>query len=229
MNASEVTEDTGRDTTSETARDKRIPSVPAPKRRLSPDAERTLTQRQLEILDALEQWVLRGGSADVTMAEIARQMGCSLRTLYAIAPSKDELVLIILDLRLHRFGREAVRALELEASPLARLRAYLRATNLALQPTAEAFLRDFARVRGVSALNASHADYIVAITGALLEEAVAAREIAPVNTRAIAFVLGRLGADFARARQADVVRGSPQRTADEAAEIILNGLRRADG
>ena len=162
------------------------------------------------------------------MAEIARQVGCSLRTLYGIAPSKDELVLIILDRRLHRFGREAIRALELDESPLARLRAYLRATNLAVQPTTAAFSRDFAAVPGVRALNASHADYIVAVTRALLDESVAEGEIEPLNTAAIAHVLGRLGNDFARARRAELVEGSPQKTADDVAEIILGGLRRVE-
>ena len=73
----------------------RKPAVRAPKRRLSREAEEALTPRQFEVLEDLEAWVLRGGIADVTMAEIAKEMGCSLRTLYGIAPSKDELVLTI--------------------------------------------------------------------------------------------------------------------------------------
>jgi AcrR family transcriptional regulator len=158
------------------------------------------------------------------MAEIAREMGCSLRTLYGIAPSKDELVLIILDRRLHRFGREAVRALEGEERPLTRLRAYLRATNRAVQPTTAAFAQDFAAVPGATELNESHAQYIVSITRALLEEAVANGDIQPLNTPALAHILGRLGNEFARASLAEVVGRSPRRAANEAAEIILDGL-----
>ncbi len=209
-------------------RDLRLPNVPAPKRLLSREAEESLTPRQLEILDALEAWVLQGDFADVTMAEIAKRMECSLRTLYGIAPSKDELVLVILDRRLHRlqrFGRDAIRALELDEPPLTRLRAYLRATNRAVQPTTAAFSRDFATVPGAKELNESHASFVVAITCALLEEAMASGEIAPLNAPAIAQLLGRLGYDFAHARLSDVVEGSPRKTADAAAEIILDGLR----
>lgn len=202
-----------------------MPSVSALKPRLSREAERSLTPRQLEILDALEEWGLSGGFADVTMAEIAKRMECSLRTLYGIAPSKDELVLVILDRRLHRFGREAMRALDLEEKPLARLRAYLRATNRAVQPTTAAFSQDFARVPGAPELNESHAEYVVAITRALLEEAVVEGEIAPLNAAAVAHVLGRLGNDFARASLAKVVHGSPRETANATAELILDGLR----
>jgi AcrR family transcriptional regulator len=202
-----------------------MPTVTAPKRRLSYDAEQALTPRQLEILDALEDWVLQGGFADVTMAEIAKRMGCSLRTLYGIAPSKDELVLAILDRRLHRIGREAVRALESDETALARLHAYLRATNLAVQPTTAAFSRDFSTVPGARQLNEAHTDYIVAITQALLNEAMEEGQIGPVNTAALAILLGRLGNEFARAEMTDVVCGSPQKTADAAAEIIIAGLR----
>jgi len=196
----------------------------APKRKLSREAEQALTPRQLEILDALEDWVLRGGFADVTMAEIARRMGCSLRTLYGIAPSKDELVLIVLDRRLHRIGRDAMQVLESNDTPLVRLRAYLRATNLAVQPTTAAFARDFAAAPGAPALNEAHTDYIVAIARNLLEEAIETGEIEPVHAPAIAHVLGRLGNDFAGIKRAGVLDGSVETTANRVAEILIRGL-----
>lgn len=131
--------------------------VQAPKRLLAPEVERALTTRQLEILDALEDSVLVESLAEVTMAEIARRLSCSLRTLYGIAPSKDELVLTVVDRRLHRIGRDAMRALDLEGSPLMRLRAYLRATNQAVQPTTAAFSRDFARDPAAQRIVGAHA------------------------------------------------------------------------
>jgi AcrR family transcriptional regulator len=199
--------------------------VRAPKRRLSRKAESALSPRQLEILDVLEEWILRGGFADVTMAEIAKRAGCSMRTLYGIAPSKDALVLALLDRRLHRIGREAIRALDLEEPPLERLRAYLRATNLAVQPNTAAFSNDFARVPGAPALNEAHAAYVVAITRALLDEAVAEQQIGEINTAAVAHILGRLGNDFSRPSLQNIISGAPQTTADAIAEIIFAGLR----
>ena len=126
----------------------RYKNVRAPKRLLSASAEASLTVRQLEILDTLDESVLRDDFKDLTMAEIAKRMTCSLRTLYGIAPSKEALVLAVADRQLHRIGREAMQALELELSPLERLRAYLRATNLALQPKMVSFTRDFGRLSG---------------------------------------------------------------------------------
>ena len=202
-----------------------LPKVRAPKRRLSLQAERALTPRQLEILDELESSLFSEGFADVTMAEIARRMGCSLRTLYGIAPSKDELVLAVADRQLHRIGLEARRALEGDAPPLDRLRAYLRATNRALQPMTVAFSDDFNRIDGASGLADAHARCIVDITRALLDESVRAGEIGAVETGPIAAVLGRLGRDFSRPDLEEVAGGSPRETADALTDIFLLGLK----
>ncbi len=201
-----------------------FPHVPAPKRRLSRSAEQSLTARQLEILDTLDASVLGGGFSDLTMAEIAKRMTCSLRTLYGIAPSKEELVLAVADRHLQRIGREAMEVLRLDGSPLSRLRAYLRATNLALQPTAVIFSMDFDKLSGARQLADAHAGYIVAITRALLDEAVEAGDVEPLDTAALALVLGRLGREFSRPDVEKIVPRSARETADAIAEIILNGL-----
>ena len=201
------------------------PRLRAPRRLLSPEAESALTPRQVEILDQLEASLFSDGFADVTMAEIARRMGCSLRTLYGIAPSKDELVLAVADRQLHRIGLEARKALDGDAPPLDRLRAYLRATNLALQPMTVVFSDDFQRVAGARGLADDHAACIVDITRALLDESVQAGQIAEIDTAPIAAVLGRLGRDFARPRFEDVAGDSARDAADSVAEIILTGLQ----
>lgn len=201
-----------------------FPDVRAPKRRLSSSTEQSLTARQLEILDTLDESVLGAGFSDLTMAEIAKRMTCSLRTLYGIAPSKEELVLAVADRHLQRIGREAMETLELDQSPLSRLRAYLRATNLALQPTTVIFSMDFNKLPGARQLADAHAGYIVAITRALLDESVEGKEIGPLDTAALALVLGRLGREFARPDVERIVQNSARETADSIAEIILDGL-----
>ena len=207
-----------------TKRDDRYKNVRAPKRLLSASAEASLTVRQLEILDTLDESVLRDDFKDLTMAEIAKRMTCSLRTLYGIAPSKEALVLAVADRQLHRIGREAMQALELELSPLERLRAYLRATNLALQPKMVSFTRDFERLSGARGMAEAHTRYIVEITRALLDEAVETGEVNSFDTGSLALVLGRLGREFSRPEVAGIPKSSARDAADSIAEIILNGL-----
>jgi len=205
-----------------------LPGVRAPKPLLAPEAERRLTPRQREVLGALEELVVRGGFAELTMAAIAARLGCSLRTLYEISPSKDELVLVVVDRRLRRIGRRAIAALDAPQTPLAALRAYLRTANEAVQPTTVAFAREFADVPGAQRLLDAHEGYVVAVTRSLLERAVAKGEIGPVDSAALAHVLGGLGREFSRPEvAATAVSRTPKESADAITELLLRGLERA--
>lgn len=202
----------------------RFPGVRAPKPLLSREAERQLSARQLELLDELEEKLLREGLGDLTMAEIASLVGCSLRTLYGIAPSKDELLLTVVDRRLHRIGRAAVERLDPSMRPLDALRAYLQAANEAVGPESRAMSADLAKVAGAGRLFSTHEAYLIAVAQNLLDRAVASGQIAPVDTAAIAHVLGGLGREFARPEVAEITRASPKETADAVTEIVLRGL-----
>jgi len=202
----------------------RFPGVRPPKPLLPPEAERRLTERQRQLLDVLEDLVVRGGLAELTMAEIAAGVNCSLRTLYGISPSKDELVLAVVDRRLHRIGRAAIASLDATLPPLEALRRYLGAVNEAVRPTTAEFVRDFAGVPGARRLFDAHEGYVIAVARNLLERAVAEGQIEKVDTAAVAHVLGSLGREFSRPEVMPVIAGSPKETADALAEILLRGL-----
>jgi len=202
----------------------RLAGVRAPKPLLDAETERRLSARQLEILDELEGGLLSDGLGGLTMAEIAARMNCSLRTLYGIAPSKDELILTIVDRRLHRIGRAAIAQLDASMSPLAALRAYLRAANVAVQPESVAFGEALAHVPGAQRLIDAHEHYVVAVTQRLLDRALEAGEIRPVDTAAVAHVLGGLGREFSRPDVAEIAAAPPRATADAVADVILRGL-----
>lgn len=204
----------------------RFPGVQAPRALLPSETERRLTARQRELLDELEEIFSAEGFADLTMAQIAAQVNCSLRTLYGISSSKDELVLTVVDRRLRRIGRAAIEPLRASMSPLQALRSYLRAVNEALQPTTAAYSRELVRISGASRLVAAHESYVIAVTRSLLDRAVAEGEVRPVDTAAVAHVLGGLGRELAQPEVAETLGGSPKATADAVAEIILRGLER---
>jgi AcrR family transcriptional regulator len=202
----------------------RFPGVPAPRPLLGPETVRRLTTRQREILDELEKILAVEGLADLTMAEIAAQVNCSLRTLYGISPRKEELVLAVVDRRLRRIGRAAMEPLRASMSPLEALRAYLQAANEAVQPTTVAYARELADIPGASRLLDAHEGYVISVTRSLLDRAVAEGQIPAVDTLAVAHVLGGLGREFARPDVAEIAGASPKATADAIAEIILRGL-----
>jgi AcrR family transcriptional regulator len=203
-----------------------IARVRGPRPLLPAEVERRLSERQREILDALEALAMQDGFAELTMAQLAARVNCSLRTLYALAPRKDALLLMVIDRRLHRIGRAAMAAIEPGMDALTALRAYLEAATTAVAPTTVAFARQLATVPGAAQLTNAHANYVTAVTERLLERAVAERQIEPVDTSALALVLGGLGVFFARPRVIPRLAASPKATADAILAIVLRGLAR---
>ena len=61
------------------------------------------------------------------MSQIANILKVSLRTLYELAPSKEELVLIAVDRLLFKIGKEAQNSIDSNDSPLTQLKKYLNA------------------------------------------------------------------------------------------------------
>jgi AcrR family transcriptional regulator len=199
----------------------RLPGVRAPKPLLDPELERRLTPRQRELIDALEELVVSGGLADLTMAQIAARTNCSLRTLYGIAQSKEELYLAVVDRRLHRIGRRAIASLDASLAPIDALRAYMSAVSDAVEPERSSFSRGFAKLPGGQRMLDAHERYVIAVVECLLDRAVSERQIAPCDTAAIAHVLGGLGREFARP---EVAQASPKATVEAIADIMLRGL-----
>jgi AcrR family transcriptional regulator len=202
----------------------RFPGVRAPKPLLSREAERQLSARQLELLAALEAKLADTGLGERTMAEIASSVGCSLRTLYVIAPSKDELLLALTDRRLHRIGRAAIEALDPDMPALDALRTYLRIANEAVRPQATTLSTDVAKVAGVGRVIDSHENYLSAIAQSLVDRGVFVGAFEGIDTAAVAHVLGGLGREFARPEVAELVRNTPNETADALTDLIIRGL-----
>lgn len=205
-----------------------LQAVPRPRALLSRRREAELTSRQREILDAMEPLVA-GGFADLTMAELASQLNCSLRTLYALAPSRDELVLIVIDRSLWRVGRAAHEAIGNDLAPLDGMRRYLEAATVAVSGWTAGFARDLAAVPAAQNLQDGHNEYLFNVTRTLLDLAVERCDIAPVDTAAVARVLAGLGQFYSRPNVIPTLRSTPKQAADDVVGLILEGLRASKG
>ncbi len=203
----------------------RLRAIPRPTPVLARERERALTARQRELLDQLGG-VFDGGFADLTMAGLAARLNCSLRTLYELAPSRDELVLVVVDRNLWRIGRTAANAIDPDMAPLDALRAYLRAATEAVSGTTQAFARDLAAVPAAQRLNDDHSDYLIAVAQSLLDLAVERGDIDPIDTAALARVMAGVGRDFSKPEVLATLRSSPKDAADAVVDILLAGLRR---
>lgn len=111
----------------------RMPAVAVSPNLRLPLHGRRFTPRQEEVLDALEDVFFHDG-LHVTVEELARRASCSRRTLYELAPSKEELFLLALDRMLRRLGGQARAAAAGQRTPETRLKATLAASVAAFQP-----------------------------------------------------------------------------------------------
>jgi len=200
-----------------------VRDVKGPRPVLSSSAERALTPRQREVLDTLYD-VFEDGFAHLTMGEIAAAAQCSLRTLYELAPSRNELVGLVVDRRLWGIGRTAVTAIHPDMAPLDAIRAHLRAAHMAVANTTEALASDASADPGTAAIQRAHADYLIDVTRALLDEAVRRGDIGSIDTAAVARVMANVGADFASPAVISTLHTPAKDAADAIVDLLLAGL-----
>ncbi len=197
--------------------------VKGPRPVLSREAEADLTQRQREILDQLLV-VFRDGFQHLTMADLAARVNCSLRTLYGFAPSREELVSMVVDRNLWQIGRSAMEAIDPAMTPLEAIRSYLRAATIAVADTTEVLANDCAASEVTRSLSSDHSQYLIDVTRALLDMAVLRGDITDIDTAAVARVMAGLGADFASPDVLPTLGSSPKDAADAVVDIVLRGL-----
>jgi AcrR family transcriptional regulator len=106
--------------------------------------EPRLSRRQSAVLDTLVDLFLARGFRDLGLDDITSAARCSKSTLYALADSKEQLVVRCVE---HYFRRAAER-IEVEVarhrSPTTRLQAFLLAVAHELDAASDAFLADVA-------------------------------------------------------------------------------------
>ena len=103
-----------------------------------------LTTRQRQLVDELVDLFLSQGFAQLTLDEIAARLGCSKRTLYALADSKEQLAVRTVRFFFKRSTDQVEAAIADARSPATRVTRYLEAVAEALRPAGPEFRRDLA-------------------------------------------------------------------------------------
>jgi AcrR family transcriptional regulator len=98
--------------------------------------------RAEQVLDGLVEIFLEEGFAHLGVAEMAQRLSCSKSTLYAVAPSKEQIVTAAV----RHFFKTATERVEASAAAARtkedRLLGYLQAIAVELTPAGRAFIRD---------------------------------------------------------------------------------------
>ena len=183
-----------------------------------------LTKKHKEIIGTLEK-MLEKGIPELTMSELASKLKISLRTLYEIAPSKDQLITMTVDNILKKLGKSALEQVSKIESPIDKLDTYLSIVNQAVGPKFDAYIKGLEKINGSSEMIDYHEAFITKYTEKLLVEAISANEIQKIDPNAFAILLGGIGREFAKSKNRSSINESPEKSANSVTKVILKGIR----
>ena len=189
--------------------------------------EKIYTKKHQDTIQDLEK-LLEKGVPDLTMSEIASKLKISLRTLYEIAPSKDQLILMTMDKILVKLGKHALDSVSEIQSPIEKLEQYLFIVNQAVGPKFNTFLKDIEKINGSQKMADYHENFISNYTQKLLNDAIKMNEIENIDTKAFSILLGGIGREFLKEKNRYLINTSPEESANSITSIILNGIKLKD-
>ncbi|MCY7395579.1 MAG: TetR/AcrR family transcriptional regulator [Nocardioides sp.] len=103
-----------------------------------------MSDRRDELVDHLVELFLAEGFRGFGVGDLAARLRCSRTTLYAVAPSKEQIVLAAVRAYFRRAAERIEARVAAETDPGARLHVYLTAVADELAPASAAFHRDLA-------------------------------------------------------------------------------------
>ena len=181
-------------------------------------------KRHLEVMDELESMLDQGKSFS-TMSDLAKKLKISLRTLYEIAPSKEELIVTTVDRVLKKHGKIAMDAMNTHSSPIKKLESFLIVANQAVGPRFERFTLSLSSLNSSKPMVDYHEQYITDLIKNLLDEARIKNEIKEIDTQATALLLGGLGRYFQSKKLLKNLQQTPEKTSNFLTKIIIDGIK----
>ena len=184
----------------------------------------SLGKRHVEVIDELER-MLDQGESFATMSEVAKALKISLRTLYEIAPSKEELIVATVDRVLKKHGKIAMDTIKDHSSPIKKLESFLAVANQAVGPRFEKFTSSLSNLSTSKPMVDYHEQYITAFIKSLLDDAKSNNEIQDIDTQATAMLLGGLGRYFQAKTLLKDLKQTPEQTSNFFTQVIINGIK----
>jgi AcrR family transcriptional regulator len=183
------------------------------------------TRRQSELLDRLLSLFLTQGFSRFTLDDLAAELRCSKTTLYALAPSKEQLAVEVVKHYFKNATAQVEAAVAKQTRHDRRIAAYLNAVADALRPAGRTFLDDvatFAPARSVYERNTRIAADRVR---SLIEDGIASRAFRQVD---IGFAAEMVAHTMQAIQRGDIARRTGLSDAEayrELASFVLHSLR----
>lgn len=179
------------------------------------------------MLEQLETIFLRDGFRGVTVEQLARRLRCSKRTIYLLAPSKEELFLRVFDRYLSRLREEGARG-ALAARPEEAFAPYLSPAIVAASKLSATLIRDMTAYPPANEMWEHHQRERIAGLRQLVERCVAEGIFRHANAFLVAEVFA---ASLRRIRELSFLAASKlsyRAAVSELYELLLHGLLHED-
>lgn len=180
-------------------------------------------EKHLEVIQNFEN-LLEDGIANQTMSDIASSLKVSLRTLYEIAPSKEQLVISTIDRILTNIAKQALSSMKDMKSSVDKLRTFTKIGNEAAGPRIQKYADDLNRIKGADEMIKAHELAYIDHIKRLLDEAVKNKEIQAIDTRAVAIMLGTVARVFSKKNHQKKLAASAEESANMISGLIIDGL-----
>ncbi len=187
-------------------------------------AGRRWSPRQAEILDGLQKVFLEDGFRHLTIGDLVERLRCSRRTLYSIAPSKEELVLIVVDRLFNHMGKQAYAEASACEDAGDAVAAYLNRSITTFRPVRAAFTEDVEAYMPTKQLYDRHLQIALDVLGDLVTSGIEDGSFRQFHAPLIAEILD---ACVDRIRRPDVLARAGttwSQAIAEFSELIRNGL-----
>lgn len=189
-----------------------------------PSLHRKWSARQREIFDQLQELFLEEGFRHLTIADLVDRLRCSRRTLYSLAPSREELVVIVIDRLLNEMGTDAYARATACDDPGEAIEAYLGSAVTILSRARPVFTEDLESYGPTKHVYDHHLAIALGVLGRLVAEGVERGVFRPFHPPLVAEILD---AAVARIRRPEVLVRcdvSAGQAVAELSELIRVGL-----
>jgi AcrR family transcriptional regulator len=144
------------------------------------------SDRQKELLAELETLFFANGFRTITVDDIAARLKCSKRTLYEIAPSKQELFILVIESWLERIRHLGWQGVLQHDDPKKRVMAYLEPGVIESRPARRQFLADLQSYRPALALLEAHQAQRTKVLMEIVEDGIRRGRFKPFHSALVA-------------------------------------------
>jgi len=172
----------------------------------------------------IEAAFLREGLRPIRIGQLAAEARCSRSTLYELAPSKEELLLLVLERIMRRIERRGSDAIQRQREPVEQIRAMFNSGALDFAPLGATFMEAVQDYPPARWLFEEHLESARNVLEGLIEDAINRRQFRPVNAGVIAeglFVAVLRFTDPAFVRSAGITSSA---ALSEFFDALINGL-----